>query len=871
VSNVRRDEARAALDRARQEPREAIALATRVLAAATTSLEEAIAHFAIGLANRALFAGAASTSHLEEAASAAAAAGDAALLGQILRSLAFNYAQDGRYTAADQTIERSLAILDGSEREMSRLQQAFILMMRGDHRAALPVLNTAITAFEESGDVDSLGLTLYNRSIIFMEFGDYEAAIVDLERAYGIAAEFGSNVAAADAALHLSEVLGWKDDVPAAIGWHSRSVAHRTAAGAQNPQADTEHAFVLIQARLLPEAEEVLREALPRLVAAGGNDAVVTQAYLLLADVLNRRGAHDEAAAQVRLAAAATPPEGRFRFDVAAAEHQVRIASGETSPALLDAIVATAAEMELNGERITAAVERLAGVDVALARGGLDTAAELSGAAMQIARTGPLWLQIQAWTAEARVRDAAGNRRGAAAAVRAGMRRLGLYRRGIGAPDLRIRAAELGTELAAIGSRLAIHSAEPRRVYEWAERTRIAGAASWEPVPSVPPEIGTVLTRLRRTTSQIRRASGIELQGLVAAQRQLEREVRDFAHQATTSGPGRSAPPPLATLRDRLDGKTLVQYVANDGILHAVVITGPRIRLHRIGPHFDIQSSLDHLRLAAERIARASTSTASRSVALLTAVDIGESLRHRLIEPFTTAAGRSRLIVIPAGPLHAVPWNLVSPEPVEVAPSVTAWLQAVRHPGGATRRLVVTGPGLVHGTAEANAIAGITGATRTQTIGDTLQAMQGTDLVHFACHAHPRGDSPMFSSLVLDDGDLTIYDIQQSGVAPSLVVLAACDAGSAVLHRGEETLGLAAAFLATGTRTVVAPLSTVSDEATAQVMRDFHARVVAGADPATALAGVAQSPNDLVAFTARSFACFGASLPGSSLGGAPTA
>lgn len=851
------ERARSALDRARSRPRKAIALAAGALTDATTSEERATAHFAIGMANRSLFSGAASTTHLEQAAEAAGEAGDGTLLGRILRSLAFNYAQDGRHIEADETIGRSLSMLTGAEHDISLLQQAFILMMRGDHQAALPVLDDAIVAFEQTGDDDSLGLTLYNRAVIFMEFGDFGAAIADLERAYEIASSHGEHVSAAEAALHMSEVLGWKDDVPAAIQWHTRSVEHRVAAGAQNPQADTEHAFVLIQARLLQEAEQVLRGAIPALVAAGGNDAAATQAHLLLADVLRRRGAHRDAAAQVRLAAGATPPDGRFRFDVAAAEHQVRIASGETSRALLESITSTATDMEANGERLAAAAERLTGVDVALALGDSSVATDLCTAAGRVARSCPLWLQIHICTARAKCRLATGNYRGAAAAVRAGMSRLNEYRRGIGAPDLRIRAAGYGIELTAIGTKLAIRSAAPRRVYEWAERTRAAGGAAPRTAPQQP-EVGETLAQLRRVTSRLRVAAPEQRRPLLHEQRRLERIVRDLAHQATGAASSTPGEPSLDRLQAALDGRALIHYLVDGDTLHALVATEHHAQLCRLGPYGEIHRALDHLGLAARRIARPATSEASRSAAVAVADEVGDLLRRLLIDPVRDSSGGRRLVVVPAGPLHGVPWNLIAPGPVEVSPSAAVWLQARRRPRGGHRGVVASGPDLVHGVAEAAVIARITGAHRTSTIDETLLEMTSAHLAHFACHARPRGDSPMFSSLVLDDGELTIYDIEQAAAAPEVVVLAACDAGSAVLHQGEETLGLAAAFLAAGARTVIAPLFTVSDAATARVMRELHTLLGAGEDPATALVSVARISDALAAFTARTFACFGA-------------
>ncbi len=179
------------------------------------------------------------------------------------------------------------------------------------------------------------------------------------------------------------------------------------------------------------EAEQVLTDGIPRLYAAG-DLAVAVAAHLQLADVLLARGAHDKARLEVDQAREATPDNGRFRFDVEAAAHRVQIAAGDLTRNLLDSMLATGADMAANGEKHAAALENFHAVDVALAIGDVTTATALCDDTGPIVRSGPLWVQIEAWTALAKVRLALGNRRGAAAAVRAGIRRLDEYRSGIG-------------------------------------------------------------------------------------------------------------------------------------------------------------------------------------------------------------------------------------------------------------------------------------------------------------------------------------------------------------------------------------------------------------------------------------------------------
>lgn len=94
------------------------------------------------------------------------------------------------------------------------------------------------------------------------------------------------------------------------------------------------------------------------------------------------------------------------------------------------------------------------------------------------------------------------------------------------------------------------------------------------------------------------------------------------------------------------------------------------------------------------------------------------------------------------------------------------------------------------------------------------------------------------------------------------MVLSACDSGSAV-HPGDELIGLAAALLAMGTRSLVASVIPVPDVATVSLMVSLHRRLRGGSGPAAALAGAqleAAGPGmhrrDRVA--AAGFVCLGA-------------
>ena len=89
--------------------------------------------------------------------------------------------------------------------------------------------------------------------------------------------------------------------------------------------------------------------------------------------------------------------------------YRTRAAAGEKSVGLLESMLDTAADMEANGERHTAFVERCHALDQAVAIGDEQMMHDLADMVRSNAETGPLWLQIQAWTSLANLRMATGN------------------------------------------------------------------------------------------------------------------------------------------------------------------------------------------------------------------------------------------------------------------------------------------------------------------------------------------------------------------------------------------------------------------------------------------------------------------------------
>ena len=94
-----------------------------------------------------------------------------------------------------------------------------------------------------------------------------------------------------------------------------------------------------------------------------------------------------------------------------------------------------------------------------------------------------------------------------------------------------------------------------------------------------------------------------------------------------------------------------------------------------------------------------------------------------------------------------------------------------------------------------------------------LAALDGAWLAHIAAHGTFRADSPLFSSLRMHDGPLTVYDFEQLRRAPYRLVLSSCDSGVLAPAGADELLGLVSSLLPLGTAGIIAAIVPLNDYA----------------------------------------------------------
>ncbi|MGE0811931.1 MAG: CHAT domain-containing protein [Vicinamibacterales bacterium] len=222
----------------------------------------------------------------------------------------------------------------------------------------------------------------------------------------------------------------------------------------------------------------------------------------------------------------------------------------------------------------------------------------------------------------------------------------------------------------------------------------------------------------------------------------------------------------------------------------------------------------------------------------------------------------SRLIIVPDGPLHSLPFEALRASPaapplaaryeVEVAPSATLWAAMRQAPSTPARALVLADPALGEPQAAASdtrqawrdrgVVLGPLPHTRRESRA-AERALDGVDVlagatasehalktrdlsaygvVHVAAHALSDEAVPGRSAVVLaagdpaEDGLLQPREIATLALEGKVVVLSACQTASGLVLGGEGVMSLARAFFEAGARTVVGTRWPVSDDGTAR-------------------------------------------------------
>jgi tetratricopeptide (TPR) repeat protein len=790
-------------------------------------------------------------------------------------SLAFILLDRGRLRAAFAEADRAATGLDGLPAVRLACQRAVIMQRTGRLDEALIAYAAALPALRRAGDLLWQARVHNNRGLLHVHSGSLAAAEVDFARACTLYGELGMDLLVAESQENLGNVAALRGDAPTALASYDRAESAHALRHRSRPQSLLNRCQVLLSVGLITEARRTAERAAAELRAVG-QQTDLAEAQLWMAQAAAAHGWPEVAVAEAQAACGAFVRQGRPGWALRARLVALRAAELDGTPprTVVRTARACADDLAAAGWRVAELDARLIAARAAVRARDLATAEGLLAAVGRACRSGPLELRVQGWYTRALLRNAVGDRRGTLAALHAGLAVLERQHALLGATtEFRVHISAFGADLASLGLGLAIATSDPRRVLVWAERWR-ARATRLRPVrPPDDPALAAALAELRRLSArqESARLAGGSAPTAAALRAAEERVVRASRTARSPLHRPTDPPPSPAVLAAELSNATLVEYVLHDGRLFAVVVRRGRCRFRHLAPLAEVADQIDTASAALRTLALPFGSPRGRQVVWSALTDARARLDTMLLGPLRHDISGNRLVIVPSGGLHAVPWGVLpslADRPVTVAPSAASWLTAVRSGRGFGRGAVFTaGPGLPAARAEVVAIAGhnpdaLVLLDADATVQAVLAALDGASLAHIAAHGVLRTDNPLLSALLLGDGPLTVYDLERLGRAPTTVVLPACQSGVTAVHAGDELLGLVSALLALGTRTVIAAIVPVSDAHTEPLMLALHERLRRGVAPAEALAGAraAADPRDhgAAAAVASSFICFGA-------------
>ncbi|WP_211264115.1 CHAT domain-containing protein [Streptosporangium amethystogenes] len=849
-------------------PADALAGARAVLAGAPSFHDASVAHQVIGIWQRDFGDLTTAIDHLRRARVLAVRSGSADRETDVLSTLGAALIHAGRTRQGMAALGAAVERGGGLTGARALFRRGYAWWVLGGHRESLDDLRRAIPALRRAQDTIWTARALTLRATVHLAVGAVERAEADFVAAELLWDTTDQEHDKADAVESRGLAAFRSGDLPAALHHFDEAASRYRALGTPMFVLHIRRCGVLLAAGLAREALEEADAATELLNRTGGQTTRGAELLLIAARAAIAVGEPHAAIVRAGTAVRLFSSQRRDWWQAHArlVLVQARFAAGEISGrSVRDAAAVALRLAELRApEAVQASL--LAG-RTALALGAdADAERHLAAAARGRAR-GPAFARVDGWVAQALRAAAAGRTRGVLDACRRGLDLLDEYRMTLGASELRARATAQGAELALLAQRATLAGGSPRRFLGWSERWRATVLAVPPTRPPDDPELLRDVTAFREISSRIEaaRQKGSPAPALEREQRRLEKGIRDRTLRMRGAGGTDGHRFDVDLLLDELGDGWLIEIVAVDGDLHVLLCGRGRVRRFAAGRLADAAIDADHARAGLSRIAYGG------SAARLPVLEAGgRRLQETLLGPAVRHLGEGPVVVVPPGRLHGVPWALLpalGTRVLSVSPSASAWLHARRiEPSPSRDRVVlVRGPGLATGGAEIPPLAARYGEATvlengTAVTSAVLAALDGSRLAHIAAHGTFRSDSPMFSSLGMDDGPLTVHDLERLRSAPYRILLSSCDSGRLQPVGANELLGLATALLPLGTAGIVASSVPVDDEAVVPLMLALHEGLRRGLSMAEALRDARLSmPGDaLHRATGWSFSAIGA-------------
>ena len=370
--------------------------------------------------------------------------------------------------------------------------------------------------------------------------------------------------------------------------------------------------------------------------------------------------------------------------------------------------------------------------------------------------------------------------------------------------------------------------------------------------------------------SRINRAGETEIENLQHEAWKREKQIAGIIRQIEST---RSADALVSTARANKSGQTsadntasfkqlqirlgkqkaLIEFVNFDGNLSSFIITDKKIHfVADLAKETEIIALLEGLRFQFDALRYGAKSLGGHIVELKKRADFYlRKLYEKLLEPLEKFAGKRNYVIVPVGALHYVPFHAltdganytIETRQIVYAPSATVWQFLASKPVPKLKTALLIGYAderipLVN--AEVEILEKIFRHSKSYTNDKATFAAftknaPNFDILHFACHGNFRPENPLFSSLHLADGSITVRDICSQNLKAEVVTLSACETGLNKIFAGDEILGLARGFLSAGASSLCLSLWTVNDKAATVLMKIFYEELRRGKTAAESL------------------------------------
>src|ERR1700686_4970123 len=281
---------------------------------------------------------------------------------------------------------------------------------------------------------------------------------------------------------------------------------------------------------------------------------------------------------------------------------------------------------------------------------------------------------------------------------------------------------------------------------------------------------------------------------------------------------------------------TLVEYFSAGDRLIAAVITREEIRILPVTVLPRVTHILQLLRFQLSKFRMGSEYVRRFEDPLLRATQSHlESLYGELIAPLRQYCQGKRLIIVPHGPLHFLPFHalrngeeyLCDSFTISYAPSASVFFACQEKPASVNASSLVFGiaderaPQILQEAESVAALLPQSSLCIGKQAPSSLLREKGpqTGLLHIATHGVYRQDNPMFSGIRLGDGYLNLFDLYQIRLNASLVTLSGCATGMNFVAAGDDLLGLQPGLFYAGASTLLLSLWAVHDQSTSDLMK----------------------------------------------------